>query len=396
MNRTSLLAWSLAAALLAACSGGAGNVAPSGASAPPQFTQGAAIRINAPINLGPSSGSRRSPDYIGTNVTSIGYAITPGPVSGAFTGSGGVYTGCVASGSPVFQTCNVALAPGAYTGITVTLSQGATVVGSGTSGAFTITSGSVTGLSVNINPVNSAPSLSIPSSPSQFYNDGHMQTINLTENELDPAGDVITTYYGPVGNYPTLTLTDSGGTTNITLPASNPISVAPGMAAQGGNVNQGLTYTGSGNVTSLGLSLNDGVNTSSVTIPYVSLGNNANNPSAGNLTFSGTGALNNRSVVVTEQTTAASGGLDAAMTSTTTCGADATIVASTTGTVPGTNNLTIAGPSGTVIYTATANDTAVATCTLTVSSVQDPNLTTTITLNFPGTAGVGVNGHARR
>jgi hypothetical protein len=395
MNLKTLLGSCLAATLLAACSGGGGSVAPSGGTAGnannnPQIPQGIALRVNAPFSVGTSNTSRRSPNYIGTNVTTIDYTLLPGPISGSFANSGPqTFTGCSAAGSPVVQTCDVIVGPGTYS-LTVTLKQGSTVVGSGTTAGIVVTSGNVAAAPVSIDPVNSAPALSIPGTPTTFYNDGTLQTIDLTENELDPAGDIITTYYGPVGNYPTLTLTDSGGTTNVTLPAT-PISVAP--AVQGGNISQALTYTGVGNATSLSLSLSDGTSTSQVVVPFISIANTAYNPTPGNVTFSGIGPVNTQQVTVTESTTAASGGLDTTFGSSSSiapCGTDASFSPGL-----GANATNIAGPSASVTYTITANDTAITTCELDVASSNDPALTTAITLNFPGSVGVGVTSHGR-
>jgi hypothetical protein len=390
MNLRTLLGWSLAATFLAACSGGAGSVSPSTPGNNNAITTGSAIRIIAPINMGPSSSNRRSPDYIGTNVNTIAYSFTPGPITGQFTGSGGVFTGCTASGMPVVQTCNVALAPGTYA-LTVTLKNGATVVGSGTAAGIVINSGAVTGAPVNIQPIASGPSLSIPSGATQFYNDGHAQTITMTGNELDPAGDIITTYYGPVAALPAYTYTLTGGasaTTGITAPANIAVNTPPTI--QAGYNAESLMYTGTaGNTTSLGVTLSDGTSTSSVTVPYVSLSNNAANPSANNITFSATGVGGAQTFTVTETTSAASGGLDTTVTSTspTPCGAHATF----TPALAATNPLNIAGPSGTITYSVVAVDALISTCTVKVASNQDPNLATTVTINFPGTAGVGVH-----
>jgi hypothetical protein len=391
MNLRTLLGWSLAATLLAACSGGgAGSVSPSSNAPanPCANTSCASFTVNTGIDLGSQSSSRRSPDYVGTNVNTIAYTFNPGAISGSFTSvTPGVFTGCVASGFT--QTCNVALAPGTYS-LTVTLKQGATTVGSGTNPSVVITSGNVTAAPIQVQPVASAPALSIPGSPKQFYQDGQMQSISLTANELDPASDIITTYYGPVAAYPALTFTHTGSATNVTFPANITVNTPP--SAQGGYTGEMLTYTGSGaNPTSLVTTLSDGVSTSSVTVPYVSLANNAANPSAGQITFSTTGASGNQTFTVTESTTAASGGLDTNLTSSSpNCGAHV-IVSPTLG----TNALTVAGPSGTVTYTVTAVDTALMTCTINVASVQDTNLTTAVTVNFPGTAGVGVSSHSR-
>jgi hypothetical protein len=393
MRLTTLLGWSLAASLLAACSGGSGGVAPSGsgnagAGNNGAMTQGLSLKINGPVDLGPTNVSRRSPKFIGTNVNTIAYTITPGPISGTFTEtSPGVFSGCTAAGMPTVQTCDITLAPGTYA-LTVTLKENSTAVGSGNAGGILVTSGNVTSQAISINPVNSTPALSIPGSPTQFYNDGQAQTIALTENELDPISDIITTAYGPVGNYPVLTLTDSGGTTGVTLPASNPITNVP-PSAVGGYTGEVLGYTGmAGNTTTLHVSLSDGTSTSAVSVPYVSIANNA----AGSLTFSALGAPGAQTVTVTESTSAASGGLDSNFTSSDggTCTGLATFSPAL-----GSDPTSVAGPSASVTYTVTATSASTPSCTLNVASVNDPFLTTAITIHFPGTIGVGVGSHSR-
>jgi hypothetical protein len=394
MKLATLLGWSLAASLLAACSGGAGSVAPvTGNTAPTGgggVSQGVAIRIGG-VGLTSSSSTRRSPKFIGTNVTGIAYTFTPGPISGTFTGSGGVFPGCMETvGPPVVETCNVNLAPGTYA-VAITLLNGVTTVGTGNVGGIVITSGAVTPATVNVNPVNSGPALSIPSGQTVFYNDGQMQTINLTANELDPVNDIISIYYGPVSNYPTLSFTDSGGTTNVTLPGS--IMAAP--VTQGGNVNQAMTYTGAGNAaTSLTVTLSDAVNTSQVVVPFISLANNANNPSAGNLTFGALGAGGAQTVTVTESTSGASGSLDTHLTSSSgvfPCGGHATFSPTL-----GSNVTSVSGSTATVTYTVTAVDSVLPSCELDVASPNDANLKTPITLNFPGTLGTTVSSTNRR
>jgi hypothetical protein len=390
MNLRTLLGWSLAATLLAACSGGgAGSVSPSSNAPtdPCANSSCAQVKINTGIDLGSQSSSRRGAEYVGTNVNTIAYTFNPGAISGSFTSTApGVFTGCTAAGFT--QTCNVPLAPGTYS-LTITLKQGATTVGSGTNGSVTITSGNVTAAPVQVQPVASAPALSIPGTPKQFYLDGQAQTIALTANELDPAGDIITLFYGPVALYPALAFTHSGGSTNVGFPANIAVNTPP--AAQGGYTAENLTYTGGGvNATSSVVTLSDGVSTSSVTVPFVSIANNASNPSAGDITFATTGAGGAQTFTVTESTTAASGGLDTAFTSSTTCSTHATVTPAI-----GSDPTTVAGPSATVNYSVVANDTGTNSCTITVTSVEDTSLATTVTVFFPGTAGVGVSSHSR-
>ena len=387
MNLRTLLGWSLAASLLAACSGGgAGSMTPSNG------TTGPTGNVSFTINPSQLQSSSRSAKFIGTNVDTVAYSFTPGPINGTLA----IPAGCTTNaGPPVSYTCTIALAPNTYN-LTITLKHGATSVGTGNAVGIIVASGATTPAAVNVAPIlaTNVPALSVTEAqPTQFYLDGNAQTINLTANELDAAGDIITTFYGPVGNWQTLTWANSGGTTNVGLPAS--IAAAP--AIQAGSNAEGVTFTGVGpNASSLTVTLSDGVNTSSVVLPYVSLANNSNNPAPGQITLATTGAPGAQTVLVTESTTAASGGLDATVNSTTTCGAHATITASSVTTaVPGANQLTIAGANGTVTYTVQAVDATIANCNLVVTSAQDANLKNTIQINFPGAAGVGVNSHSR-
>jgi hypothetical protein len=57
---------------------------------------------------------------------------------------------------------------------------------------------------------------------------------------------------------------------------------------------------------------------------------------------------------------------------------------------------TVSGQTASVTYTITAVDSAIASCELDVASSIDGSLTTPITIDFPGTLGVGVGSHARR
>jgi hypothetical protein len=403
MNLRTLLGWSLAATLLAACSGGGGggSVSPSNGSSANNgdaITQGVSMRISAPIDLGPTSTNRRAPDFIGTNVTAIGYTFSGGaggPISGTFSStSPGVFTGCSsnAPATPVVQTCNVGLAPGTYT-VAITLKQGANTIGTGSSGSVSVSSGAIAAFTVDVNPVNFAPALSIPGTTKQFYNDGTaLQTIDLAENETDQAGDIITTYYGPVSNYPSLVLTATAGTTaNVTLPGGTlgvttapTISTAPTL--QPGYTTEPLKFAASGGAgtVSLALQLSDGSTTSSITVPFVSLANN------GNITFSGIGSGNPQSFIVTESTTASSGGLDTTFNSSSNCGAHANFTPTL-----GANTVVPSGSTVSQSYSAYAVDTGTSTCTVTVTSAEDPSLTTSIVLNFPGTGAIGVNSHSR-
>jgi hypothetical protein len=420
MNLRTLLGWGLAATLLAACSGGGGggSVSPSnGASNNAPITTGALMMINAPVGMGGSSmmHNGRNAQFIGSATTTIGYTFNPGSISGSFTYNAvthtfdGTATNCTSTypASPPVYACPVALAPGSYN-VTLTLSDGGTPIGSSTAtGPITIMAGQQANVPVVINPINAGPALAISGSPTQFYVDGQAgQTVSLQANELDPAGDIITTYYGTVaaGYYKALSFTPSGGQLGITTaPANIPINTPP--AGQTGYVGapEAVVYNGAGvNAQSYGLTLNDGTNTTPlITIPYVSMSNNASNPAANELTFAGLGAPYDQTVTVTETTTAASGGLDANFKASTTCpSADATFTPSVTvaPAAAAVDPTTIAASNATVTFTA--QPVAIlagppGTCTLTVTSVQDANLSQTITIYFPGSSNIQPSSHSR-
>lgn len=367
MNLKTLVGWCLAATILAACSGGAGSVVPSHTSTTtnsgggsPSITQGVTLKIDAPINLGPSNSKRRSPKFIGAGVDTITYSFTPGPVAGSFSWNSGTMTFSGAAGActtnypatPYTFQCPVTLAPGTYS-LALTLSQGATVLGTGNAGGILVSPGQSTPTAVNVNPITAGPALSIQGAPSppylnttQFYNDNNPQAVELTANELDPAGDIITTFYGQVGVgiYPTLSFTDAGGTTGVSLPPNISFAAPPyAPTAQGGNIDQTLTYQGYGSATSLSVMLNDGTTTQSVTLPYVSLSNNGGDlvglngtsPFGSQISLGGLGSSNAQAVVVTETTTASSGGLDTAFTSSEPVGEGANVNTTSTTTITG-------------------------------------------------------------
>jgi hypothetical protein len=423
MNLRTLLGWSLAATLLAACSGGAGSVSPSTGSSNNTPAQGVQLVFNMPFN--PSATSLgRTAQFIGTGVTSLGYSFTgPASVSNSFPyvpgvgGNSGTFTGCTGGGSLVFPatyTCVVPLPPGNNYSLALALVESGITIGTGASAAtFNVASGPpATPVGITINPINSNVKLGVAAgSQTEFYNDGSstVQTVTLQANEVDPAGDIITGYYGPTVApyvYPTLTFTPGGSTAGILPAPPGPLNALPGAGLQNGN-QVAITYgdtpaNNAANTTSLTYTITDNDATPHtspvVSIPFVTLSNNSNNPAPGQLTLTSTGVGGEAIVTATEQTTAPSGGLDPSLTSTTTCSPDATITASSATTaVPGTNQLTGAGPAASVTYTVVANDAAVATCTLTLTSstLDAAHMKNIITINFPGSASVGVSSRGR-
>jgi hypothetical protein len=366
--------------LVAGCSGGAGSV-PTSAQHVDTTNAAVSLRLDS-SQFGTSSTARsgRSPEFIGASVNTVAYSFTPGPIAGSLT-----LSTCAQSGTPTVYTCTIGLPANTYN-LTVTLKNGATAVGTGTATGIAIAPNATTPVSMTISPINAGPALAISGATSQFYVDGQPQTIATTLNELDPAGNVITTFYGPVTNYPTLTLSDSNGTTGVTLNGGTVAFSTPPSTQAGGSAS--IAYNGVGvNATSLALSVTDGTTSSNtVTIPYIST-SLTGNPVA----FATTGAGGAQSFTFAE--VASTGGtptFDTSITSGTTC-----LPASVTSNPPitgGTNALT----AGAITYTLTATSITFAQCTITLTSVKDPNLTTTVTVKPSGGAGVTISSHAAR
>ena len=363
MNLRTLLVWGMSACFFAGCSGGTSGVLGSGTAA----AGSAAIRIDAG-GLSSQSSSRRTPDYVGTNVDTVAYSFSPGPI----TGSVALNT-CPALGSPATYTCTISVPPNVYS-LTITLKKAAVAVGTGTAASVTVLPSQTTPVSVTVTPVNQGPALSVPAG-SQFYVDGHTQTITSTANELDPVGDVITTFYGPVSNYPTLTFSGTNAT-GVTLNGGNTITTVP-TAQTGGTAP--IVYNGLGaNASSLVAKLSDGnAGTAvTVTIPYLSLAYSA---SPVQLTASGA-----QSFTVTENATA--GGAvtyDTTFNSSNTCGTHVTFNPAL---LAQFNALT----AHALTVNATAVDSGMTSCTVTLTSAQDTNLSTTVTLLLPSRLGIGV------
>jgi hypothetical protein len=353
----------MSASLFAGCSGGTSGVLGSGTAA----AGSAAIRIDAG-GLG-SLSSSRAPQFVGTNVNTVAYVFSPGNI----TGSVALNT-CPALGTPPTYTCTISVPPNVYA-LTITLKQGAVAVGSGSATGVTVLPSQTTPVAVTVTPVNQGPALSVPAG-SQFYVDGHTQTITSTANELDPVGDVITTYYGPVSNYPTLTFSGTNAT-GVTFNGGNTITVVP--AAQAGGTAP-IAYNGSGaNASSLVAKLSDGnvATAVTVTIPYLSLAYSA---SPVQLTASGSQAF-----TVTENATA--GGTatyDTTFNAATTCGTHVTFNPAL---LAQFNALT----AHALTVNATAVDSGITSCTVTLTSAQDTNLSTTVTLLLPSGLGIGVH-----
>ncbi len=379
MTLWTVLVWSIAASIFAGCSGGAGSGLTSGALTNRDATN-STVSLQLDVSRFQQASTRgRSPQFIGASVNNVAYSFTPGPIAGTIA-----LSTCAQSGTPTVYTCTIGLPANTYNA-TITLEHGATAVGTGSATGIAISPSTTTPVSININPINAGPAIAIATTPTQFYVDGHAQSFTATVNELDPAGNIITTFYGPVSNYPTLTFNGTGGTAGVTLNGGNTISAAP--SAQAGNAAATVAYNGtSANANSLGVTVSDGTTPSNtITIPYVTL-----TPSTASLQFATTGAGGALTLTMTEA--ASTGGvatLDTQVKSTTTCSStDVTIVPAVAFSPTTTTSALTAGA---ITYTLTANDVTFAQCSFTTTSVLDPNLTTTVAVKPSGGAGVIVH-----
>jgi hypothetical protein len=250
-------------------------------------------------------------------------------------------------------------------------------------------------VAIQVDAVLSGPSLAVTGGQAtQFYVDTHAQTINLTANEIDPKGDIIDAFYGPVNNWENLSFTPTNGTNGITPPAT--IMSAPNNGGLG-TTNAGVAYDGSSvNAQSLLMTVADTFpHSAAVTIPFISLANNAAGNTINVQSLGANGCTGPASCTVTVTESASTGGtptLDPKFSSSSNCASHVTFTP-TLG-LAGSGNATTAGA---VTYTIVANDvySGVGTCTLTVASQQDANLSTAVTINFPGIAGTSLTGHAR-
>ena len=213
---------------------------------------------------------------------------------------------------------------------------------------------------MTINPINHGPTLAITGSDHAIlYRRTRADHPNCPKRTR-PRRDIITTYYGPVANYPTLTLSASGGTAGITLNGGT-TRFPRRRRHKRGNAAP-IAYNGTSlNGSGLALKVTDSnsVVSNTVTIPYISL---AVNPTT--VGFNGTGATYNVPVTVTLRTATAGGTLDSQISSSTTCSpTNVTIVPAITGS---TNALTAEST-----YTLTANTVGFTTCSITLKSVND-------------------------
>jgi hypothetical protein len=369
---------SLAACLLAGCSGGSNGVLSTRSSA--TATYFVAVNIDASrLTTTQVSNGRRNPKFVGpTNIanTAIQYSFVGGAnpsgsiqmstcTAGANGGTGSIYT------------CSIGAAAATYTGLTLTLINGVTTLGSGSyAGApFTINGGAATGpLSVTITPVLAGPSVSIvQGQATEFFTDNTSQSIEISTNEVDGIGNIITTYYGPVSNWQTLTVTQSNGTNGMSY-----YGLAPGLVetvSQVPNSQDGaaftLAYAGiPTNASNLSVTVTDGVNTpATLSIPFVSMtaSTNAINVTGGQQTF------------FVFETISAGTLPDTSLLSTSTdCGANVTFSPTL-----GSNALSGGGATTQhVTYTATHAGGASGTCHMLVESPTDSNLSETETITY--------------
>jgi hypothetical protein len=253
--------------------------------------------------------------------------------------------------------------------------NGATVLGAGsyinagTGNTFMITMGATTPIAITIAPQLAGPALGIETGQAiAFFKEGHNQSIFLAANELDPVGDIITTYYGPVSDWLPLTLSLTNGTSGVSfVGGTNQILAAP-SAPTGSAI--GVQYDGvSNNAVGLTVNMNDTVNPSAtLTIPFVFMSASTNPGNAINV--HGT----NVNVTVTESITAGTVP-DANFISSSNCPLAHVAIAPLVGVNPVT-------PTGFVTYSVTGDASGAGTCNFSVSSFMDSNLTESITVTY--------------
>ncbi len=368
-----LLVVSMAAAVLAGCSGGSSGVLTAPAAAAPQSL----LKVSLDTGALAAAFHRRGAQFVGTSVNDIHYAF-----SGGTNPFGDIALSSCAStvngGSGITYTCTIAAPPGVY-GLTLTLKNGATSLGSGTYAnamsvpvnTFTVVAGSTLPIAIPIVPILAGPALSIENGQqTDFFVDGHLQSIALAANELDPVGNIISTYYGPVSDWQTLTLTSSGGTAGVTFVGGNTTILAPPSQPSGNTTV--IQYDGSSsNLMNLGLSISDGSNpTTSISVPYVSISTPSN-------TLTVTGGSVNTSV--TESIT--SGTVpDTSFVGSTNCSA-ANVTITSGGNPLALNAIVVGGMTGVGNYTVHYVG-GTGSCTLNVSSFSDSHLAEAITINY--------------
>jgi hypothetical protein len=364
----------VAATLLAACSGGSNSVLTTGANAAstPQSLVSVSLDTSR-LTTSQVRNGRRGAQFVGA------LDVASGNLNFAFTGGANPtgtipLSGCAPSGNTgmgVTYTCTIVAAAATYSGLTLSLSQGSTTVANGSyvGAPFTLVSGPPpAAITVVMAPVLAGPALSIINGQAiAWYMENHIQSISLAANEVDPIGNVITTYYGPVSNWLPLTLTLGGSSAGVTfVGGATTIPAAPSAAAGSTEV---IEFNGtSSNLSTMTLTLSDNVNpNATVSVPYVSM-----TTTLGAINVTG----GNVNVTVTEMTT--SGTVpDANFVSSSNCGANIAVLPGL-----GLNAITASGTTGAVTYSVQHSGGASGSCTLTVASYNDSNLNEQIAVTY--------------
>lgn len=370
MTLRNLLMWGMMASLLAGCSGGAAKVAGSSAipSAPSSGTtassQMAALSVSFVVAQpqATTQSNKRQVKYISPAINDVHYTALEQGVGVNATTDLPLST-CVpttSNGSGTTETCNIYLAPGSYT-IQLNLDDCTTPApqNSGTASgctlvAMTATSGTVGPIAsggppgtvaLQAEPVTgggsgSGPVLSLVSgSPKMLFIDQTTNVVSIYANELDPVGNVISTYYGPMctvgtgpdcganDGWPTLTLASTGAAgsangvaVNQASPSNFPFILGAPPSGQLGSIEL-IEFNGTSNNTSdLVLTLTDQFgnsapmgSTNTLDFPYITLSGTANGTPLATTTAGGYGTSGNPvhlgstagtlTIVATEKTT---------------------------------------------------------------------------------------------
>ena len=280
-----IIACAVAAVFIAGCSGG-GNGSSSMLQSPSNPSGGGmsqSVTITLDRGAAGTSSAKRNAKFVGAGVNDVSYAFVNS--LNATVASGDVaLTNCA---SNVCTVTISAVPVGTYT-LTITLnvvSNGTTTpIGTGTETGFQVSLGGTNKAVIQISPLTSGglagPVISIPSSPpAVFYADGEStQKILASVNEVDPVGNPICGSSVPQSSWPGLTVSATPAETGVSIPL--PTMSAP-PTCSGGVVE--IDYSGNPSPvpTSVAISVRDGVKgnpTSSVSIPFVSISNNASSP----------------------------------------------------------------------------------------------------------------------
>ena len=374
----------LTAVVVAGCGGGGNSSAPTQGMLP----KAAMGLVNVQLDARIPSGVGRKPDYISAGATTLSYSVvtvagTASPVPVA-SGSFSLATPGPCAGTGGSRTCTIGIPFGNNYQLSLSLKNGTTVLGQGTSSSFNLVLNSPPPtVSIAISPNTAAGTLVIATAspaPVVFLQNGVPQSLTLTVNELDPLGNIISLAGGSVPNWPTVSFSASDGT--VATPA--PIASAPAAPGPTGV----FTYSGgapsSSPPWSIVLSIADtNSHTASLTVPVVSM--SVATPAAASNVYTFT------------EYNSSSSSFDVSSTGTGSCG---TAVLFNGAAVPSVSTTPFpsvtASPNVTLQLTVVAAPSALATtCPVTVAAHDYPSVQQTVTVTTGVSLGVGLTDKRR-